>query len=237
MELHDIEQGGMALFLRESGARARLRQVGVDALTDVELLTLLLTTGLPGETTETLAARMLAELGGARSLMRAGLDEISHIAGTTRAARVTAALELARRAMSVPLSPSTPWSSSRNVVRAFAPRLAHATEECVMVVLLDARNRPIAERRIATGGPASCNVNVRSVFALAVREGASAFVMVHNHPSGDATPSREDIALTASMAAAGKVLELPLLDHVIVAREGSFSFLDAGMLGTEARAA
>jgi DNA repair protein RadC len=103
----------------------------------------------------------------------------------------------------------------------------------VLAVVLDARHRPVAERRIATGGPASCGVSVRDVFALAVREGGAAVLLVHNHPSGDPAPSRDDIDLTAALVRAGDTLELPLLDHVIVGREGSFSFLDAGLLRPE----
>jgi DNA repair protein RadC len=210
--------------------RERLRRHGVDALSDAELLALVLGTGRPHEPVLTLATRLLGEHGGARGLLRAGPGDLAPVLGFARAARLIGATELARRALSTPLDPRVPYTSSRDVVLAFAPRLADRVDECVYAVVLDARQRPVAERQLAVGGPASCTVGVREVFALAVREGGAAVLLIHNHPSGDPTPSTEDMQLTAALVDAGRALGLPFLDHVIVAREGSFSFLDAGLL-------
>ncbi len=211
--------------------RERLRRLGASALADAELLALVLGTGRPSEPVETLASRLLADYGGARGLCHAGPGELAREVGIARAARLAGAVELTRRALTEPLDARGPYGSSRDVVRAFAPRLTDRVEEHVMVVVLDARHRPVAERTLAVGGPASCSVSVREVFALAVREGGAAILLVHNHPSGDPTPSRDDIDLTNALIRAGDALELPLLDHVIVGRDGSFSFLDAGLLG------
>ncbi len=139
-------------------------------------------------------------------------------------------MELARRAIARPLARAVPYRSSRDVIRAYGPRLLDAAEERVLAVVLDAKRRPVAERSLAWGSVGSAAVAPRQVFALAVREGASAVILVHNHPSGDPTPSPEDIAFTRRVGHAGTLLEVELLDHVIVAREGSFSFLDAGMI-------
>lgn len=210
--------------------RERLRRLGVDALSDAELLALVLGTGRGGEPVLSLAARLLAELGGVRGLLRAHPGELAALVGYARAARIAGAMELARRALTVPLKRAAPFASSRDVVAAFGPRFVDRADECVLVVVLDVRHRPVAERQLATGTPAACTVGVREVFALAVREGGAALLLVHNHPSGDPTPSPEDIALTEALAEAGQILDLPLIDHVIIAREGSFSFLDAGLL-------
>lgn len=210
--------------------RNRLRRLGAQALSDAELLALVLGPERADKPTLILALRLLAHYGGIRGLLRAGLGEIALHVGHARAARIVSAAELSRRALCTPLDPRTPLTSSRDVARAFGPRLADRTDECVIAIVLDNRQRPIAERQLASGTPASCSVGVREIFALAVREGGTGVLLVHNHPSGDPTPSTEDIQLTAALAEAGKHLELPLVDHVIVGRNGTFSFLDAGWL-------
>jgi DNA repair protein RadC len=213
--------------------RERMRRLGIDALSDAELLALVLGTGRPSEPVDALASRLLADYGGARGLCHAGPGELAPIIGFARAARFLGAVELTRRALTVPLDPRTPYASSRDVIRAFAPRFVDRTEEHVVAVVLDARHRPVAERVLAVGGPASCVVSIREILALAIREGGAAFVLVHNHPSGEPAPSRDDIELTTALVRAGDAVELPLLDHVILAREGTFSFLDAGLLRAE----
>ncbi len=210
---------------------ARLRAVGPDALHDTELLALVLDTG--GDRHTERARTLLATHEGLRGVARAGLGSLAQLLGERRAARVVAAFELSRRAQSVPLARHAPYRSSRDVVRAYGPRLADAVEERVLAVVLDARQRPVAERVLAYGSAGACPVSARQVFALAVREGGTGVLLVHNHPSGDPTPSPDDMAFTRQIARAGALLDVPLLDHVIVARDGSFSFLDAGILGTE----
>lgn len=217
--------------------RERLKRVGVEALAEAELLALVLGTGRPNEPVDVLSARLLGDYGGARGLFHVGAGELAGTLGFARAARLSGALELARRALAAPLDARSPYGSSRDVVRAYAPRLVDRVDEQVIAVVLDSRHRAVAERRIATGGPASCGVSLREIFALAIREGGLSLLLVHNHPSGDPAPSREDVALTCALVRAGDALELPLLDHVIVGREGSFSFLDAGLLRPDAAAA
>lgn len=203
---------------------ARLRRVSLDVMSDTEVLALLL-----GDDAA-LARSLLAAHDGVRGVSRVGRGELARDLGDRRAARVVAAVELARRAMAQPLARAVPYRSSRDVIRAYGPRLLDAAEERVLAVVLDAKRRPVAERSLAWGSVGSAAVAPRQVFALAVREGASAVILVHNHPSGDPTPSPEDIAFTRRVGHAGTLLEVELLDHVIVAREGSFSFLDAGMI-------
>jgi DNA repair protein RadC len=210
--------------------RERLCRFGVESLSDAELLALVLGTGRRGEPVSALAVRVLGEFGGPHGLLQAGRGNLAKAIGLGRAARLIGAAELVRRAAAQRLDPHTPYSSSQDVIAAFAPLLADQPDERVMAVVLDARQRPVAERQLAAGGPASCSVGVRQIFALAVREGGAGVILVHNHPSGNPTPSTEDLTLTQALANAGHVLELPLVDHVILGREGSFSFLDAGLL-------
>lgn len=210
--------------------RTRLARLGLDALSDAEVLALALGRGRGEAEDAARAMDLLAAHDGLRGLLRAGLGALARDLGDLRAVRLAASMELGRRALAVPLGRGVPYGSSRDVARAYGPRMAEATEESVLVLVLDARQRPAAERVIARGTASSCTVGVREVFALAVREGGAGIVLVHNHPSGDPTPSPEDLTLTRALAAAGQLLDVPLIDHVIVAREGTFSFLDAGLL-------
>ncbi len=209
---------------------ARLRRAGAEALSDAELLSIVMSGGRPTGTTLSAARSLLRAHDGIRGVTRAGLGGLSDSIGERRATRVIAAVEVARRASAVALTRAIPYRSSRDVVRAFGPRFADSPDEVVIAVILDARQRPVAERVLARGSASACAVGARQVFALAVREAGVGVLLVHNHPSGDPTPSVEDIEFTRNVIAAGRLLELPIVDHVIVAREGSFSFLDAGLL-------
>jgi DNA repair protein RadC len=203
---------------------ARLRRVSLDMMSDTEVLALLL-----GDDAA-MARALLAAHDGVRGVCRLGRGELARDLGDRRAARVVAAMELARRAAAQSLARAVPYRSSRDVIRAYGPRLLDAAEERVLAVLLDVKRRPVAERSLVWGSVGSAALMPRQVFTLAIREGASAVILVHNHPSGDPTPSAEDISFTRRLAHAGSLLEVELLDHVIVAREGSFSFLDAGLI-------
>jgi DNA repair protein RadC len=198
--------------------------VSLDVMSDTEVLALLL-----GDDAA-LARTLLAAHDGVRGVCRLGRGELARDLGDRRAARVVAAMELARRAAAQSLARAVPYRSSRDVIRAYGPRLLDAAEERVLAVLLDVKRRPVAERSLVWGSVGSAALMPRQVFTLAIREGASAVILVHNHPSGDPTPSAEDISFTRRLAHAGSLLEVELLDHVIVAREGSFSFLDAGLI-------
>jgi DNA repair protein RadC len=213
---------------------ARLRTRGPEALSEAELLGVLLEHGRTHAASSRHAARVLDAYGGARSLLRSGFGELAMDLGARRAVRLIAALELSRRALCEPLNAAVAIRSSRDVLRAYDARMAELPDEIVLAVLLDVKQRPVAERMLARGGPSGCAVSVRDVFAAAVREAAVGVVLVHNHPSGDPTPSEEDRALTNALAIAGRSLGVALVDHVIVARGRAFSFLDAGLL-TEAR--
>ncbi|MDH5491988.1 MAG: DNA repair protein RadC [Myxococcales bacterium] len=222
----------MQALMSQPGARERIGKVGLNALSDQELLTLLLGTGGPGEGVQALAARLLMEAGGLVGLSRLGPGALQAISGLGlgKAGRILAAQELGRRMLSRPLASNHRLSSSRAVDEAFRPRLALAEREHFIAIPLDAKNRPIGELHVATGGLSACPVSPADVFRLLLREAAAAVVLLHNHPSGDPSPSPEDRVLTERLERAGALLGVPILDHVIIAREGYFSFLDHGLL-------
>ena len=214
------------------GPRERALRAGAGALSDEELIALLLGTGLAGEPVTVLAARILASVGGLSGLGRAGTRGIAELrgVGAVRALRLVAAMEMGRRAQARPLPTTLRIGASSDVDAAMRPRLAHLEVEVFYALALDARNRPIAELKIATGTIDACAVGPADVFRALLREAATGVVLVHNHPSGRPEPSREDIELTARIVRAGQILGVRVLDHVIVASEGYYSFLDAGLL-------
>jgi DNA repair protein RadC len=218
------------------GPRERLLERGLESLSDAELLALLLGTGSPSESVLPLAERILRELSGLKGLVSCSPSELMRVrgVGASKAARVVAALELGRRASGRPLARGSRMRSSEDVARAFAPQLAHLTHEELWALALDARQRVLTRMLVARGGLSVCPVSPADLFRPLVREAASAFVLVHNHPSGAADPSQEDLELTRRMARAAELLGLTLLDHVIVAADGYVSLLDAGLFRGEA---
>jgi DNA repair protein RadC len=220
------------MHMANAGGREALLFAGAESLDDGSLLAIVLGHGAAGRSARRVAADLLALAGGMHGLGRlepAALRRVPGV-GPGQTARILAALEVGRRATAVPLDPGTPIRSSRDVVAAFRPRLVDAREERFYAVPVDARHRPLRVVEVARGGLASCPVSPADVFRQVLGAAAAAVVLVHNHPSGAPSPSREDQAFTTRMVRAGALLGIEVLDHVIVGREGDFSFLDAGWL-------
>jgi DNA repair protein RadC len=216
---------------RAAGARERAREVGLDDLSDGEVVALVLGTGVVGEPVGVLAASLLEDLGGVAGLARAGYGELAarRGLGVARALRLAAAFELGRRADAA--RSELPWLPDSRAVAAWARgRLGRLDHEELWVLALDGQHRVRAARRVAAGGLHGLAVSVRDPLRFALREGASAFVVVHNHPSGDPSPSGEDLAFTERLRLAADAVGTPLLDHVIVAGHRYRSMLDDGLL-------
>jgi DNA repair protein RadC len=213
------------------GAREKLVERGVEALSDAELIALLLGTGTQAEPVSVLAERLLNDLGGLHRLARAGVQKLASVrgVGAGKSARIAAALELGRRGAAQPLARGARIGSSEDVYRAFGPLLAPQQHEELWAIALDARQRVLGRFQLARGGLSACPVSLGDVFRPLIRECAAAMVIIHNHPSGVADPSPEDLAFTERLAQAGELLGIFLLDHIIVASDGYFSCLDAGL--------
>jgi len=209
---------------------------GWGSLADAELVAVLLGTGEKGRPALRVAADLLEQSAGVVGLARMGAHAIAEMPGVglAKAARIGAGLELGRRVLlRSSAAPRQNLASSAEVARWARLRLSQLDHEQVWVLALDGRNGLRAARRIAEGGLHGCSVDPRDVLRAAVREAASAFVLVHNHPSGDPTPSAEDIDLTNMVARAASVLGTPLVDHVIVAGGGHASLFDLGVIAFE----
>ena len=212
------------------GPRERLRSVGAGALSDEELVALLLRTGGRGRNALAVARGLLARRGGLRGLASATGRELEGEdgVGPAKAASVRAALEVARRVAARRLRPGDGIAGPADVFRHFHPRLRYASRERFVALLLDGRHRVIREVEVSRGTLTASLVHPREVFRPALRDGAAALVVVHNHPSGDPTPSAEDRQVTARLVRAGDLLGVRLLDHVVVAEHGYRSLRDDG---------
>jgi DNA repair protein RadC len=201
---------------------------GVQTLADVDLLTLLLGTGSAGESVALSAAALLEGSGGLEGIARLGPHALARRGiGPAKATRIAAAVELGRRALLQLLSEERAvFDCFEQVVRWARPRLGTLEHEEVWLLSLDGKYGLKSARRIAQGGLHGCALLTRDVLSPALRDGASAIVLVHNHPSGDPTPSPEDIAMTRAVRAAGELVGIPLIDHVVVSRSGACSLSD-----------
>ena len=213
------------------GPRERAARLGAAALSDSELLAVLLGTGRAGEDVVLLAARVLKETGGLWRLARMSVAEIGHLRGIgpAKAARLAAAFEAGSRGLRAPDAGAAPLSNSETVFLRYGRRLMNSRVERFIVVSVDAKNRARAEREVARGGRTSCQVDPAEVFRLLVSESASGAIFIHNHPSGDPEPSSQDLELTERLAAAGSLLEIRVLDHIIVGSGRYTSLRDAGL--------
>ena len=198
--------------------RERLKLRGPQALSDGDLLAILLNTGIVGETVTDVAQRLLAEHGGLRGLMRMEATELARVRGLgdAKAVRLKAALEIGRRLAALGPEARPQIASPDDVAVLLQVEMAALEQEQLRVVLLDTKHRVLAVRTVVQGSVNQAQVRVAEVYRDAVRQNAVALVAVHNHPSGDPTPSAADVALTAELHRAGQLLDVELLDHLVI---------------------
>jgi DNA repair protein RadC len=208
--------------------------VGAEALSDAEVLAILLRVGhaSTGESALDQAQGILRRFGSLRRLDGAPLSRLCRVPGVgpAKAAGIKAALELGKRLGAEPLRRGAVLRSSRDVYQHYHPRLATAPRETFWVVLLDVKNRILGEAKVSEGSLSSAVVHPREVFRPAVEESAAAVILVHNHPSGDPAPSAEDVAITRRLREAGDIVGVKVLDHVVIGGEGYASFVERGLL-------
>ena len=213
--------------------RERLRALGAPALSSSELLALLFGSGGRSGSALDCARQVLAAADGSLGRLAATpLGALVRVPGVglARAVMVHAALELGRRFAFERREVGAPMRSPQDVVAAFAPRLHDLPVEEFHVAILDTQHRLERDVLISRGLLNASLVHPREVFREAIAERPASVVLVHNHPSGDPTPSREDRAITAQLVSAGRLLDIPVHDHVIIGRGGYLSFAEAGLL-------
>ncbi len=212
--------------------RERLLAKGAEILSDAQLLAILLRTGRRDSSAVQVAMELLHRVGGLASLARSGREELCMISGIgpAKVAQLKAAFELGKRAMAIPISTGTKISSSADLFRHFHALVRDLKHEIFKVILLDAKNTVMKEATVSEGSLTVSIVHPREVFALAVRESAAGVIFLHNHPSGDPTPSAEDRRLTDRLVTAGEVLGIRVLDHVVIGDGRYVSFADEGWI-------
>ncbi len=213
--------------------REKLLARGAAALSDTELLALLLRTGLAGKGVLALAQELLAAFNGLAGLLHAQAEDLKRIkglGGPAKRAELVAVLELARRAMAEQLRTREVFGSPEAVKHYLQLHLAHKGHEVFAVLFLDAQNRLIVMEELFRGTLTQTSVYPREVVARALQHAAAAVVLAHNHPSGTVQPSRADEALTQTLRAALALVDVRVLDHVIVAPGGALSMAERGLL-------
>ncbi len=214
--------------------REKLLLRGADALSPAELLALVLRTGDAATKTSALdhGRLLLSRFGSWRQLAGASVAELCRIKGIgpAKAAELQAVFEIARRFGAEALQPGDRFTRSEEVFRHYHERLRERKKESFFTLLLDSKNRLIREVQVSEGSLNASIVHPREVFGPVVRESAAAVLFVHNHPSGDPTPSREDLEITSRLKQVGDLMGVRVLDHIVVGNGSYVSFADRGLL-------
>lgn len=231
MQSDDLPQISQHIPLRQYPAalkpRERLQQVGVQGLSHVELLAILLGTGSQNLTALDLAQELLRRLPGddLAELGHLSLEQLQRLPGMglAKAARILAAVELGKR-VSLSQLPERPSLSSPQAIDALLrPRFAHQKQEHFIALYLDTKHRLLGQQVITRGLLDGTLIHPREIFREALAYGAYAFVVAHNHPSGDPSPSPADLETTRQLIRCGTLMQIALMDHVIVGRSGYYS--------------
>jgi DNA repair protein RadC len=212
--------------------RERLAALGAGALSQQELLACLLGRGFAGESVITTAQRLLGRFGDLSGIAQAPLEELAAIRGMglAKASALKAACELSRRVEVSPAPATASIGTPEAALRLARRHLAGRRKEHFVTLLLDSRHRVIRVAEVSVGSLEASIVHPRETFLEAITAGAAAVILAHNHPSGDPTPSPEDLKLTRRLIEAGKLLGIPVLDHLIIGREGGLSLKANGFL-------
>lgn len=211
--------------------RERLANYGPGALSNRELLAILLRTGIPGENAVQLGARLLQELGGLSGLHKADYAVVCQMRGIgpAKAAQIKAAIELGRRLSAAQPEERPAIHSPGDAAELVLYEMSALEQEELRVMHLDVRNRVNAIVPVYRGTTNSSHVRVGELFRDAVRRNSVSIILVHNHPSGDPTPSPDDLAVTRQILEAGRILDIKVLDHLVIGDSRWVSLKQRGM--------
>lgn len=211
--------------------RERLAKLGAGSLSTAELLAILLRVGVPGENAVQVGQRLLNKLNGLRGLQRATFEDLCQQdgIGPAKAAQIKAAIELGYR-----LALETPGQrpaihSPTDAANLVMYDMAALEQEEMWVLMLDTRNRVIDKHKMYKGSTTSSQIRVGEMFRPAIRSGSTSIIAIHNHPSGDPTPSPDDVAVTRALVSAGKLLDIEVLDHLVIGQGRFVSLKERGL--------
>ncbi len=211
--------------------RERLVSLGAQVLTNAELIAILLRVGVPGENAVQVGQRLLQVFHGISGLHRAPIEEMcaQHGIGEAKAAQIKAAIELGRRLTLEAPEERLTINSPGDAAALLQYEMSVLEQEHLRVLLLDTRNHVLDIVEIYKGSVNSSQVRVGEIFKVAVRRNATALIVAHNHPSGDPTPSPDDVAVTRAMVEAGRLLDVSVLDHLVIGRGKWVSLKERGL--------
>lgn len=224
--MEETQQGYRIKDLQESQRpRERLEKQGAEVLNNGELIAILLRVGMKGASAVQVGQRLLFLLGGLDGLQRASFTELCKVEGVgpAKAAQIKAAIEVGRRIARKKPEERGLISSPQDVADQVQYRMAALEQEELWVLLLDTRNHHLRTEQLYKGSLNASTVRPAEIFKAGIRHNAASLIIVHNHPSGDPSPSPEDINLTRMLIEAGKMLEMPIVDHVVVGSHGTTS--------------
>ena len=226
-------------MLASERPQERLEKLGVGALSDRELLAMILRSGPKGVDVVTMSEDLLHRAGSLGQLLRWSAEDFQQVRGIgkVKSLQLIAMMDFAKRILIEEVHTDAPFDTSEMVARHFQPIIAGAEVECFWVLCLDRKNRLLKRVEVTKGTATSCLAHPREVFREAIKLGAAAIIAVHNHPSGDPVPSRADIQVTRQLRESAKVIGIELLDHIIVGQRshdpqgiGYYSFNEAGLI-------
>ncbi len=211
--------------------RERLAKLGPQALTNAELLAILLRVGVAGENAVQVGQRLLNELGGLTGIHRAEFAEVCglHGIGPAKAAQIKAAIELGRRMVVDTPDERPSIHCPQDAANLIMYEMSALDQEELRVMLLDTRNRVTETQPVYRGSLNSSQVRVGELFKHAIRRNSAAIIVVHNHPSGDPTPSPDDVAVTRAIVQAGRLLDVDVLDHLVIGKGRFVSMKERGL--------
>ena len=217
---------------RQERPRERLQKFGAEALSAQELLALVIGRGIPKKSVMNIAQELLAKFGNVKAIGQATIEELSQIKGIglAKAAQIKASFELGRREELEPELKNFDIKDPESVVKAIRASIKDKAKEHFKLILLNPRNKIIGISTISIGTLNASLVHPREVFKDAIMHTAASVVLAHNHPSGDPEPSEDDITITKRLIEAGKILGVEVIDHIIVGKNGFFSFKEKGLI-------
>ncbi|HBX69641.1 MAG TPA: hypothetical protein DEH25_09745 [Chloroflexi bacterium] len=211
--------------------RERLAHLGPQALSNAELIAILLRVGVQGENAVQVGQRLLQNFGGISGLHRASFDEVraEHGLGPAKSAQIKAAIELGRRLTLEAPEARPSINSPADAANLVQYEMSALEQEELRVILLNTRNRVQKVETVYRGSLNSSQVRVGELFKGAIRSNAAALIVAHNHPSGDPTPSPDDVAITRAIVEAGKLLDVQVLDHLVIGNGRFVSLKERGL--------
>lgn len=216
----------------EERPRERMLRYGAGVLSQTELLAILLRTGTRNESAIHMAQRLLAEIGGIRGIMDLSLDELTKMKGIgpAKAVQIKAGIELGQRLAKARTPEARIIRSPRDAADQVMEELRYLQKEHFVCLFLNTKNHIIAQETLSVGSLNASIVHPREVFRAAIKCSSASIVCVHNHPSGDPSPSPEDIRITERLCRAGEIVGIDVLDHIVIG-DGSFvSLKEQGLM-------